>query len=265
MKLTIHHFESLPSTQDYAHFCIAEKEGEGVVIVADAQTKGRGQFDRTWQSPKGNLYVSVVLHPPSHDKAPAPSCYGQLAILAGLSVYQGIHEALNSSDGHSALEHLQLKWPNDGHVNDQKLFGVLVEVFEGHVIVGFGVNVNTMPDQVDRPVMCLQKLLGAVEALDLTPLLHGVLKNLFANYKVWLKGDFEPIRSAWEQYGHAKGALISRKQPDGSVVKGAFLGLNADGAMRLQDDRGEEITVVSVAHDDTHLDPDPIDDSFDDA
>jgi BirA family biotin operon repressor/biotin-[acetyl-CoA-carboxylase] ligase len=103
MKLAIEHFESLPSTQDSAKAFVLDGAGEGTIVVANSQTAGYGRLDRTWQSPEGNIYASIVLAPNDHTGAPQMASYGQLALAAGLAILKGINAV--------APIPVQLKWP----------------------------------------------------------------------------------------------------------------------------------------------------------
>ncbi len=243
MKLDIHHFESLPSTQDSAIAYLADGACEGLVIIADEQTAGRGRYDRTWQSLKGNLLTSIVLEPSSHEQAPPLKDYGQLGIVIGVAIRQAIVDYATSLQ--KDVSSLQLKWPNDGLYNGAKLFGLLIENVEGFLVVGIGLNVNESPD-LDYATTCLKNILKESDALDLTPVFHSVLKSVFAYYRRWLKGEFQQIAAEFEAVAYQLGSEIERLDAAASkTIKGVFDGLAADGAMRLRVE-GKEVLVYSV-------------------
>src|SRR5690606_18635680 len=102
---------------------------EGSVIVADAQTAGRGRAGRRWWSPPGaGLYVSIVLRPP-REVVPL------LTLAAGVAAAEGVEAATSLG--------VAVKWPNDLYVAGRKLGGILTESRGGLscVIVGAGINV----------------------------------------------------------------------------------------------------------------------------
>jgi BirA family biotin operon repressor/biotin-[acetyl-CoA-carboxylase] ligase len=108
---------------------------EGTVVIADEQTAARGRLARVWLSPRGNIALSVILHPRLSD---LPS----MIMLASLAV-------VNSVEAATGLKS-QIKWPNDVLVNGRKLCGILIESdlrgsTVSHVVIGIGINVNLRP------------------------------------------------------------------------------------------------------------------------
>ena len=111
---------------------------EGIVLVSDYQTRGRGRRDRKWESPpKASLLMSLLLRP----KCP-PEEFAWLTPMAGLAVADVCRETTGAE--------ARLKWPNDVVVDDMKLAGVLAEVVPEAVILGIGVNV-LWPDAKSQP------------------------------------------------------------------------------------------------------------------
>ena len=111
---------------------------EGIVLVADYQTRGRGRRDRKWESPpKASLLMSLLLRP----RCP-PEEFAWLTPMAGLAVADVCRETTGAE--------ARLKWPNDVVVDDMKLAGVLAEVVPEAVILGIGLNVY-WPDAKSQP------------------------------------------------------------------------------------------------------------------
>src|SRR5262249_971690 len=141
----LHHFAEIDSTNAYAR-CLAEQgANEGEVVVAEAQTRGRGRLGRSWISPPFvNLYFSVILRPqlvPVH----AP----QITLMAAVALADTVVSVINTPP--------TIKWPNDILVGGKKLGGVLTESSCNSeriefVILGIGVNLNypvaSMPDVI---------------------------------------------------------------------------------------------------------------------
>jgi BirA family biotin operon repressor/biotin-[acetyl-CoA-carboxylase] ligase len=133
--------------------------GEGLVVLADAQTAGRGRAGRNWYSPPGqSLYLSILLRPDL-----PPRRIGWLTMLGALAVADAISQfsILNSQ--------LRLKWPNDVLLNGKKVAGVLVESsLTGdrldYAVLGIGLNVNTCfdnaPEEVQMRATSLREALG---------------------------------------------------------------------------------------------------------
>ncbi len=123
------------STNDLAHQLAQKGAPGGSLVVADAQSHGRGRMGRAWVSPPGvNLYMSMLLRP-----ALSPQEAQLLTLAVALATAQAIK-------GHTGLQ-VALRWPNDLLVGRKKLGGVLLEMRTEpdrllYVVAGIGVNVN---------------------------------------------------------------------------------------------------------------------------
>ncbi|HUS91571.1 MAG TPA: biotin--[acetyl-CoA-carboxylase] ligase [Phycisphaerae bacterium] len=157
-------FGEVGSTNDVALEAIRQDDADGLVVLAERQTHGRGRQGRTWLSPPGrSILLSVLL---VEDAAAGAVRHDALTIAAGLAVTEAIERVTDLRCG--------LKWPNDVLLDDAKVCGVLVELRrEGGrlgVVLGVGINVNAAPppEEVDRPATCLAAVLGyPVERVEL--------------------------------------------------------------------------------------------------
>ena len=242
MKLNIHHYASLYSTQDSAKHFVLDGSGEGTVIIADEQDGGRGRQDRPWYSLKGNIHSSVVLNPKTHLEKEDNIFYGQLSLMTALAVLKGLRNLFPEVDD------LRIKWPNDGIYNGKKVFGVLLECFDHDtVIIGIGINVNTLPDEVKDNAIHLKSILQKEDDLDLQPIFHSILKELFQMYKIWIRDGFESFRSEWESYCPQIGTFIERScDVEKQLQKGKFIGLNDDGSMLLEKEDGSHLSIYTI-------------------
>jgi len=126
------HYKEIDSTNDQARRLVKEGLGEGAVIIADTQTKGRGKPGSAWFSPAGvGVYLSAVVKPYKNPDDLAP-----ITLLgAGAAV-----SAIMRTTGLEA----EIKPPNDVLLKGKKLCGILVErVASAHLIIGLGLNLNT--------------------------------------------------------------------------------------------------------------------------
>jgi len=128
------YYQEVDSTNQEAKRQIKAGLGEGGVVVADYQTKGKGKPGRNWFSPPGmGVYLSAVIKPFRN-----PSDLAPLTLLGAKSVASAIKKI-------SGLEPT-IKLPNDVLLNHKKVSGILVErMSSGHVILGIGVNLNHPP------------------------------------------------------------------------------------------------------------------------
>ncbi|MBA2935786.1 biotin--[acetyl-CoA-carboxylase] ligase [Sphingomonas sp. CGMCC 1.13654] len=191
---------------------------EGVWVRAEQQRGGRGRQGRTWVSPPGNLYASVLVRLQPHDP-PAPS----LALVAAVAVAEAV-EAFGAT--------AQIKWPNDLLVDGAKLSGILLERADGAVVVGIGVNLAHHPEDIDRPATSLAAALGHAPDPDafITALAESFARWLYR----WRAEGLAPIRARWLEKAHPIGTALTARLPDGSSLEGLFDGLDAMGALRLR-------------------------------
>ncbi|MBN3032606.1 MAG: biotin--[acetyl-CoA-carboxylase] ligase [Candidatus Saganbacteria bacterium] len=121
---------TIDSTSDEARRLIKKGGGEGLVVVAGRQTRGRGKPGSAWFSPPGNLYFSAVVKPYKDPRDLAP-----LTLLSALAARALIVRL--------AKLPVVIKWPNDLRVRGKKVGGILTERLpSGHIIIGIGLNVN---------------------------------------------------------------------------------------------------------------------------
>lgn len=123
----------LPSTNDRARELARDGAEEGTVVLAASQSAGRGRLGRTWESPGGGVYCSMILRP-----GIAPAQAGPLALVVGLGVARGL-AALGAKP--------MLKWPNDVWLRGRKVAGILLEMSAEHdridwIVAGVGLNVG---------------------------------------------------------------------------------------------------------------------------
>ena len=197
----------------------------GHVYIADTQTEGRGRHGRVWHSRSGNLHMSLCIVVPGN-RAP-----GQLAFVAGLSVFDAISELAPSLS-------FSLKWPNDILINGKKIAGILIEAAEDNKhVVGIGINLRFSPRSVE--VRYPTTDLAAETGTDCTTdqCTERVCFHFGRWYARWLAEGFEPLRAVWLASGYDVGEIITVSN-NKELIEGRFEGLNDDGALLLKDEEG---------------------------
>ncbi len=221
----IQHHERIGSTNDEARRLAAAGAPHGTVVHADEQAAGRGRFGRTWFSPPGNLYLSVLLRldlPP--ERGP------ELSFVTAITVAETI-DALLPKQSTS-----QLKWPNDVLVNDGKIAGILVESDNGAQIIGIGVNVLEAPRNAPYKTATLVGA-GGIATVDGA---RDILLDSLAKYlTAWTEHGFEPIRAAWLERAHPIGTAL-RASIGGRTEEGLFAGIDESGALLLDTPDGRK-------------------------
>lgn len=225
----IHTYAQLESTQDYVRDIAEDEEffAEGIAVQCLTQTKGRGRRGNEWNSPAGNLYMSVLLRP----ECPARVA-GQLSFVVAVALSAAMDEVL--ADGHVKT----LKWPNDILIDGKKAAGILLESnisklgMVDYVVVGTGVNILAAPDGA----VCLREVARGPQ-VPVHPFRDIYLAHLSARYRHWQVAGFADIRAEWLAQAHGLGAAMTARLPD-RTEEGGFAGLDEDGALLLrQDDR----------------------------
>jgi len=168
------------STQDLADRLAAGGATEGTVVMARTQSVGRGRTGKSWLSPAGGLYVSLVLKPPPSSPLPLLPLATTFAVVDGLKSSVGVRPLV--------------RWPNDVLLEGKKVGGVICEAnFANHrlshVIVGVGVNCNSSAKSLGRLSRAATTL--AVETnreIDIDAVLRGFLSSFEPIYQHWVAG-----------------------------------------------------------------------------
>lgn len=213
----VHRLEQVSSTQDEAHRLAAAGAPAGTAIVAERQTAGRGSRGRTWQSPAGGLWMSVISRPAD----------GAGVELLGLRAGLATAAAL---DGVGGLPPVELKWPNDVLINGRKVGGILCEArWQGDalawVAVGIGLNVrNRAPTAARLPGASLTEWRADLAVDDVLRALLAELHDLDAGGPTLAR----PELAAWHRRDWLRGRTL--RVP----VAGTVEGIDADGALRVR-------------------------------
>jgi BirA family biotin operon repressor/biotin-[acetyl-CoA-carboxylase] ligase len=241
-------FSSTESTNDIAWRLGEGGRNDGAVVIAETQTAGRGRLGRTWFSPAGSgLYVSVVFQLSANEawgagQGPesAPSAIplpARLTLLAGVA----LAEAVRTATGLPA----EIKWPNDLVFGGRKLAGILAEASAQsgtveYIVLGIGINVRQVsyPPEIALRASSLEAELG--RPADRGAVLAALLVNLGQARLALLRDEVGPWFERWRQMSpSARGADVEWRAPDG-VRRGRTAGLDCDGALLVQSDRGIE-------------------------
>lgn len=215
-------------------------EAEGLLVVAESQTAGRGRQQRGWFSPPDkNLYFSLLLRPTVPLRR-----LPELALLLALGLRKGILALLPDLP-------IGLKWPNDLWIEGSKVSGILCESdlhqeYGLQVVAGIGLNVNCakddFPPELQATASSLQIVGGA--PLNRAPLLAEILNSLEKYYLSWQQEkDLSHFLPEWNQVDILKGKKITITQPNNTIA-GTVLGLAPDGRLRMQLQDGSE-TLIS--------------------
>jgi BirA family biotin operon repressor/biotin-[acetyl-CoA-carboxylase] ligase len=229
---TIEVVAATPSTNAVVAARAREGASEGLVVVTEHQTAGRGRLDRTWQTPpRAALTFSVLLRP----RVPAAD-WPWLPLLTGHALAKVLDLALAGADA-------GVKWPNDVLVDDRKVSGILVERVESPqgpaAVVGIGLNVSTTAEELPVATATSLALAGLVEP-DRTTLLLDVLAALRAEYDAWQAGGGDELRAAYAAASVTIGRTVRVELPSGESLIGLATGIDPGGRLLVRGPRGEQ-------------------------
>ena len=230
---TIHAFSTCDSTMERAHALAGAGAGEGTLVFAARQTEGRGRLGRTWESPDGGAYFSLILKP-ARPVAETP----QLSLVAGLAAAEALKELTGLSPA--------IRWPNDLLLDGRKIAGILTEVssvrdprFTNHerrsyMVLGVGINVTTDPNDLPDTATSLAAC-GA--ACDPYRLVATLCSKLDGWYDIWTAQGFAPIRAALRPWLSHVGDIV-RVRVGSDHIEGTAQDVDERGRLLIRLDSG---------------------------
>ncbi len=228
----------LDSTNIAAEELAKANAPEGLVVVADRQTAGRGRNGRSWLSPSGqNLYFSLLLRPSCQ-----PARVPQLAIVAALSIAKAL-----------PLPGIAVKWPNDVWMNGRKLCGILstmscMATATEYAVVGIGINVNMrdFPEEIKGTSLAQE----AGREFSRAEVLAAVLNTFEEDYVLWShEQSLTPFMERWKAFSMLDGHTITAEHGH-DILQGTACGITNEGLLKLKSPDG---TTRLVAAGDTHI------------
>ncbi|MEU5167172.1 MULTISPECIES: biotin--[acetyl-CoA-carboxylase] ligase [Streptomyces] len=234
------------TNSDLAARAAAGGLAEGVVLVAEEQTAGRGRLDRSWTAPpRSGLFLSVHLTPGG---VPAER-WGWLPLLTGVAAATGLAQ--------SAGVDMALKWPNDLLVTiggtERKTGGILAERAGDGVVIGIGLNVSLREAELPTPRAGSLALAGAVST-DRETLLRAVLRSLEQWYGQWRDANGDAAASGLQAAYAAGCATLDRtvraELPGDRSLIGEAVAIDGDGRLVLATADGiqEPVSAGDIVH-----------------
>ena len=225
MSPTLHYFDRVSSTMDVLHELAGRGAEAGCAVLAREQLRGRGSRGRSWYSPPGGLWLSVLFRPPIVQGLEV------ISLRAGLAVAEAVQPLV--------AEPLQLKWPNDLMLHGRKLGGILCEArwqgeSLGWLAVGVGLNVkNRVPDDLEASAVSLAGSGFAPDFSDLCDRVVEALRGLELDESGLSPSDLKRFATR----DCLQGRVI--REP----VAGTVQGLSADGALMVQPHTGPAVAL----------------------
>ncbi len=222
--------DRVDSTQAFMRKLAEKGAPEGTVVVALEQSSGKGRMNRSWFSPKGGLWFSILLRP-----SIPPKDLHRLTLLIGVAVVL----AMKSYGIRPSL-----KWPNDILIDHKKVCGILLESSTDtdrveYVIAGIGLNANIplmeFPEEIRNSATSLSDVLG--KKIDRAELLCNILKNSEDLYLSASEEGFSRIISLWRSLSCTLGQRVEARLHTGRFT-GLARDIDEDGSLILECEGG---------------------------
>jgi len=236
MQIIFH--EQVESTNTLALDLAGQGADPDTVVWAACQSGGRGQYERSFASPPGGLYFSLLLAPDM-----PPEHLSRVTLAAGLGCALALEKFCTIA--------VVLKWPNDLYCNGKKLGGILTEAVPGQrsgrglIVVGVGININSRPD--DFPDVLAARLTSVRSvtgrSFQLEPLLRACCSSIDAQVACLVR-EPDKFLALWERRDYCKGRRLGWKSGNGHVI-GVGRGIMADGCYCLEEENGRRHAVLA--------------------
>ncbi len=220
--------ENVTSTMDVAFEFGTKGEGEGLVVCAETQTKGRGRLGRSWNSPKGKgIYFSLLLRPRL-----SPMEVSKITLLSAVSLTNALKKITN-------LEY-SIKWPNDILIHGKKVAGILTELSAEadqvkFIVLGVGLNVNTSKDLL--PPAATSLFAETKKIFNRVDILKEILRELEKSYLFFQKEGFASIAEEWRESSSTLHKRIKVVDQSGTL-EGEAVDIDSDGGLLIRKDNG---------------------------
>jgi len=237
LEQRIHYFPAIGSTMDAARELAKKGAGEGTVVIAEAQTRGRGRLSREWLSPEGGIYFTLVLRPRI-----SPAYAPRINLMASVAVATTIRKLFGLK--------AELKWPNDVLIEGRKVCGILAEMdaemdVVNFVNVGIGINANTSIPQFEKTVTSLKDALG--REISRKEFLSVLLMEIERQQPLLMKAD---LLEEWKKLSVTLNKHVRIVAADEMIV-GRAIDIDTTGALIVKERNGS--LKKAVAGDCIHL------------
>lgn len=231
----IYCFPKVFSTNTLAKFLASKGAEDGTAVIAEVQTKARGRSGKKWESPKGGIWLSLVLRP----NLP-PSKASLITLATGVAVAKTL-----ISLGVDA----KIKWPNDVLINNKKISGILTESTiissnvnpRNYIVVGVGIDtnlkINDFKDkELKNRITTLNEELG--KNINENEFIAKFLIEFEEIYNLYKKEEFETTLNDWRSLSDTIGKNVKIKQLNEEKY-GYAIGINDEGNLIIKKSNGE--------------------------
>lgn len=225
------YLDSTASTNDVAKGLASNGAAHGTLVIANAQTAGRGRMGRRFVSAPGEgIWMSLVIK----DEI-LPMKASMLTLVMGLAAAKAIEQVADVKP--------MIKWPNDIVLSGKKLVGILTEMSLsmdkiGHIIIGIGINVHQEVFPEELQTVATSIFLENGKHMQRNMLMKQVLQQFEQYYQLFMKTqDLSLLMEAYNDCLINRGRQVQVQDPKGSYL-GVALGINQDGELLVETKQG---------------------------
>jgi len=231
LEQKIRYFSEIGSTMDAARELAKKGAGEGTIVIAEAQTHGRGRLGREWLSPKGGIYFTLILRPKI-----SPVNAPRINLMASLAVAATIRKLFGLDAG--------LKWPNDVLIEGKKVCGILAEMDAetdvlNFVNLGIGINANTSIPRFEKTATSLKHAVG--KDISRKEFLGALLVEIEHRQASLMEAS---LLEEWRKLSVTLGKDVRIVAP-GEVIVGRAIDVDTTGALIIRQRNGSLKKVVA--------------------
>ena len=232
-------YNEVSSTNTIAQFLSQNGIGNGSVVVAEKQTAGRGRSGKSWESPLGGVWLSVILTPDvDYSKIPL------MTLATGVAVAKALERI--------GVENPEIKWPNDIMINGKKVCGILTEGVTNfnslkNVIIGVGIDANLsiedFPKELQAKTTSLE--IELERKINENLLIKIFLEELEQTIELFNSEAYEEILREWRKRSYTIGKIVEVKKPHKKPYDGYAIGISKEGALIVEKSDGSLEKVIS--------------------
>ncbi len=232
-------YKEVRSTNTIAKFLSINDCEDGAVVISEKQTDAKGRSGKSWASPLGGIWLSIILKPIlDHSKLPL------ITLATGVAVAKTLEKI--------GVENPEIKWPNDIMIGDKKVCGILTEAVTKfntieNVIVGVGIdanlNVSDFPEELQFGTTTLKEALGREGNENL--LIKIFLEEFEDIIKQFKDAKYEDILKEWRKRSYSIGKIVEVREPFNTSYDAYVLGIAKEGALVVEKIDGTLEKVIS--------------------
>jgi len=240
-----YYFDSVNSTQEQAMKMAQDPKNNGALVIAQSQTEGKGRAGRKWISPKGGIWLSIILRPEFD-----VSMVTLFPIASALALSNAIEKCFKIKP--------ELKWPNDITIQGKKVAGILVDAsLESNkienIVLGIGINFDVNVNQIEKDLKNTPNFYGVASLQkikkDTTPLhlIQKFLEELENIFELLNKDQNKKIIKEWTKRSSTIGKNVELITRDGKI-SGKAIKIDDDGALIISNKKNTRVLAGDIIH-----------------